>query len=151
MLIVDQRGVVIADSSPGGVGADYSTRSEIAGALRGDTEQAPRDSSTLGKEILATAVPVVRDGRPDGAVRITQSVAAVDRAVSSATIGLVLVGLIVLALGLARGRAAGGDHRAAAAAAGVGGAPRGGGRPLGAGPDRRLARAARGRRGRSTR
>jgi signal transduction histidine kinase len=45
----------------------------------------------------------VRDGRRDGAVRITQSSSAVGRAVRSATIGLVLVGLIVLALGLAAG------------------------------------------------
>ena len=36
-------------------------------------------------------------------MRVTQSVDAVGRAVRSATIGLVLVGLIVLALGLAAG------------------------------------------------
>ena len=45
----------------------------------------------------------MRDGRTDGAVRITQSVDAVGRALRSATLGLVLVGLIVLALGLAAG------------------------------------------------
>ena len=39
-------------------------------------------------------MPVVRNGERDGAVRITQSVAAVDRAFWSATVGLVLVGLI---------------------------------------------------------
>ena len=103
VLIVDRRGVVVADSEPGTVGADYSSRSEIATALQGRPAQVTRDSSTLDKEILATAVPVTRDGRTDGAVRITQSVAAIDRAVRSSTIGLVLVGLIVLGLGLAAG------------------------------------------------
>jgi signal transduction histidine kinase len=103
VLIVDRRGIVVADSAPGGVGADYSTRPEIRRALAGDTPQETRSSSTLGEKILATAVPVVRQGRRDGAVRITQSVAAVDRAVWSATVGLVLVGLIVLALGLGAG------------------------------------------------
>ncbi len=103
VLIVDRLGVVVADSSPGTVGADYSTRSEIASALRSRPEQVTRDSSTLDEGIVATAVPIVRDGKTDGAVRVTQSVDAVGRAVRSATIGLVLVGLIVLALGLAAG------------------------------------------------
>ncbi len=103
VIIVDPRGRVLADSSPGGIGADYSTRPEIRSALAGRTGHQTRSSSTLGESILATAVPVVRDGRRDGAVRITQSVDAVGRAVRSATLGLVLVGVIVLALGLAVG------------------------------------------------
>ena len=94
---------IVADSEPGGVGADYSTRAEIATALRGDPSQVTRDSETLKQRILATAVPIVRDGENDGAVRVTQSVDAVGDAVRSAAIGLVLVGLIVLALGLAAG------------------------------------------------
>ncbi|MDA0185530.1 ATP-binding protein [Solirubrobacter phytolaccae] len=103
VLVLDARGVVVADSSPGGEGAEYGSRPEIAAALRGTPSQVERESATLDERILATAVPVLRDGRPDGAVRITQSVDAVDRAVSSATIGLVLVGGIVLALGLGAG------------------------------------------------
>jgi signal transduction histidine kinase len=103
VIIVDARGQVLADSSPGGVGADYSTRPEIVAALGGRTGQEKRASSTLGESILATAVPIVRNGRPDGAVRVTQSIDAVGRAVRSATLGLVLVGVIVLALGLAAG------------------------------------------------
>lgn len=103
VLVLDARGVVVADSSPGGVGAEYGSRPEIASALRGVPSQVERESATLDERILATAVPVLRQGRPDGAVRITQSVDAVDRAVSSATVGLVLVGGIVLALGLGAG------------------------------------------------
>src|SRR3954468_17110056 len=103
VVIVDRRGMVLADSSPGGVSADYSTRPEIAGALRGSIQQEERDSDTLGRRILATAVPIVRGRRTDGAVRITQSVDAVRRAIRASTLGLVLVGLIVLALGLGAG------------------------------------------------
>jgi signal transduction histidine kinase len=99
VLVVDRAGVIVADSE-GRVGDDYSTRPEIATALRGEPHQVTRDSDSLGESILATAVPVVRRG---GAVRVTQSVDAVGDAVRSATIGLVLVGLIVLALGLAAG------------------------------------------------
>jgi len=103
VVIVDANGVVLADSSPGSLGEDFSNRPEIAAALRGDVAQDQRRSETLDQEILATAVPLVRDGERAGAVRITQSVDAVQRAVWQATVGLVLVGLIVLALGLAAG------------------------------------------------
>jgi signal transduction histidine kinase len=103
VLIVDQRGIVIADSELGSIGEDYSNRPEIATALGGVPAQDQRRSDTLDQELLATAVPIVEDGERAGAVRITQGVAAVDRAVWQATIGLVLVGLIVLGLGLAAG------------------------------------------------
>jgi signal transduction histidine kinase len=103
VLIVDQQGFVVADSEPGSIGEDYSNRPEIAAALSGDIPQEERRSETLDQEILATAVPIVREGESAGAVRITQSVDAVSGAVWQATIGLVLVGLIVLGLGLAAG------------------------------------------------
>ena len=45
-------------------------------------------------------MPVVHRGRTVGAVRITQSVAAVDRAVRRSTAGLVAIGVLVLLAGL---------------------------------------------------
>ena len=62
--------------------------------------QVLRDSKTLGQAILASAVPIVHNRRPAGAVRVTQSVAAVHSAVRRAELGLVLIALSVLALGL---------------------------------------------------
>ncbi len=103
VVVVSRTGRVVADSSQASVGADYSSRPEIAGALRGRIVQDERASSTLGQRILATAVPVVRRGQADGAVRVTQSVDAVRRALRASTAGLILVGLIVLGLGLAAG------------------------------------------------
>jgi hypothetical protein len=44
--------------------------------LRGRRVQVQRSSSTLGEQILATAVPVIHNGATVGAVRVTQSVAA---------------------------------------------------------------------------
>ena len=60
-------------------------------------------------------------GRPAGAVRVTQSVAAVHRAVNAASLGLTLIGGLVLALGLAAGALLAGHlarpvHRLAAVA-----------------------------------
>jgi signal transduction histidine kinase len=104
ILIVDPRGNVLVDSAgPAQVGASYEDRPEIEAALSGRPVQVERASRTLGQQILATAVPIIRDGRPIGAVRVTQSVAAVHGAVRRAELGLVLIGLIVLALGLLAG------------------------------------------------
>lgn len=104
ILIVDRRGAVLVDSAgPAQVGSSYESRPEIAAALAGRPVQVERNSRTLGQQILATAVPVIHGGRPVGAVRVTQSVAAVHDAVRRAELGLVLIGLIVLALGLFAG------------------------------------------------
>jgi len=104
VLIVDTRGRVVADSAgPAEVGASYASRPEIAAALQGETVQETRDSQTLGTQILATAVPVRRGARTDGAVRVTQSVEAVHRATRKAILSLGLLGGVVLALGAAAG------------------------------------------------
>jgi two-component system, OmpR family, sensor kinase len=104
VIIVDRRGRVLADSAGGGeLAADYSRRPEIAAALSGDAYQRVRHSDTLDADILATAVPMVSGGRPNGAVRVTQSVAAVHRAVRRTLGGLALIGVVVLAVGLLAG------------------------------------------------
>ena len=63
---------------------------------------------TLDAEILATAVPVLARGRPEGAVRVTQSVDAVNRATRASILGLIAIGG-ARAAARARGRRA---HRA---------------------------------------
>jgi len=104
VLIVDARGRVIVDSAgPTEVGASYVSRPEIRGALAGRQTQVQRASATLGKQILATAVPIIHAGRTAGAVRVTQSVSAVHRAVLRVELGIALIALIVLTLGLLAG------------------------------------------------
>jgi signal transduction histidine kinase len=104
VLIVDRRGAVLADSSGSSlVGTSYAARPEIAAALRGHQIQLSRSSVTLGEQILATAVPIVRNDQTVGAVRVTQSVAAVQDAIRRAELGLALVAVIVLAIGLGVG------------------------------------------------
>ena len=103
VIVTDRRGLLLADSEGTARGMVYATRPEIAVALRGRADQRERDSETLGERLLATSVPVLRNGAPAGVVRVTQSVDAVDRAVRRAWIGLGLVGLVVVALGLAAG------------------------------------------------
>jgi two-component system, OmpR family, sensor kinase len=105
VIVVDADGTVLADSSgPAVVGASYASRPEIATALEGESVQQTRHSATLGEDILATAVPVrFRTGPPIGAVRITQSVEAVNAAVRRSLVGIAILGLVVLGLGVVAG------------------------------------------------
>ena len=99
VLVVDRNGVVVADS--GGQTGNYGDRPEIQGALDGGISQGRRFSDTLGQTLLFTAVPVVVQGDVGGAVRVTQSVDAIDRRVRRDVLGLIGIGLIALILGLA--------------------------------------------------
>ncbi len=104
VLIVNASGQVLVDSAgPTELGASYLSRPEIKVALSGRQLQVQRASRTLGKEILATAVPIIHDGRTAGAVRVTQSVSAVHQAVLRVELAIALIGLIVLALGMLAG------------------------------------------------
>jgi signal transduction histidine kinase len=104
VVIVDRRGILLADSAgTGAIGRSYAARPEIAVALTGRRYQHTRHSDTLGEDLLATATPITSARRVAGAVRVTQSVAAVHRAVRRSIFGLVLIAAVVLLLGLAAG------------------------------------------------
>lgn len=103
VIVVDAAGRLLADSAGEPVGTSYADRPEVRSALGGHGEQITRPSETLGTEILATSVPVFEHGRPRGAVRITQSVAAVNRAVRASILDVAALAAIVLAMGLVVG------------------------------------------------
>ncbi len=102
-IVVDARGRLLADSAGAPAGRTYADRPEVQGALAGRGEQITRSSETLGAEILATSAPILEHGRPAGAVRITQSVAAVHDAVRESILDLSALGLVVLLLALVAG------------------------------------------------
>jgi signal transduction histidine kinase len=103
VIVVDARGRLQADSAGTPAGASYAERPEVSDALAGRREQISRRSETLDAEILATAVPVRRDGRTVGAVRVTQSVDAVDDAVRTSILDVAGLTAVVLALGMIAG------------------------------------------------
>jgi two-component system, OmpR family, sensor kinase len=101
VIVVDARGRLLADSAGSGLRlAPYASRPEIASALGGRPEQGKRHSSSLGEDLLFTAVPVMENGKPAGAVRVTQSVDEVHHEVRRDAAALVGLGLGVLLLGL---------------------------------------------------
>ncbi len=102
VIVTDARGRLLADSAGSGLrSVSYASRPELERALSGTTAQGTRHSNSLDEDLLFTAVPVVSRGRPTGAVRVTQSVDAVQDEVRRDVIALVGVGLIALVLGLA--------------------------------------------------
>jgi len=103
VIVVDARGRLLADSAGAPAGRSYDDRPEVEAALQGEGEQITRSSETLGAEILATAVPILRRGRPGGAVRITQSIEAVHRAVKTSILDVAALAAVVLLLGLVAG------------------------------------------------
>ncbi len=103
VIVVNAAGRLIADSAGAPAGRDYADRPEVRAALRGHGEQITRHSETLGASILATSAPVLSEGRPDGAVRVTQSVSAVSGAVKTAILDLAALAGVVLLLGLVAG------------------------------------------------
>jgi two-component system, OmpR family, sensor kinase len=103
VIVVDRRGRLQADSAGTRAGVSYADRPEVSAALAGRREQISRHSETLDEEILATAVPVRRDGRTVGAVRVTQAVDAVDDAVRTSILDVAALTAVVLALGMIAG------------------------------------------------
>lgn len=102
VVVVDGHGRLVADSERATIprNQDWTSRPEIAAALGGHQVQSARESATLKRELLATAVPVVNNGRTIGAVRVTQDVEDVNHAVRRSFVGLGLVGISVLIAGL---------------------------------------------------
>jgi two-component system, OmpR family, sensor kinase len=102
VIVVDDRGRLLADSAGGGLAdAPYGNRPEISAALAGETSQGERYSSTLDEDLLYTAVPVLVEGEPGGAVRITQSLDEMHDRIRRDVLGLVAIGGLTILLGLA--------------------------------------------------
>jgi two-component system, OmpR family, sensor kinase len=99
VVVVDDNGRLLADSA--GLQGNYRNRPEIEAALDGRISQGRRFSDTLDQTLLFTAVPIVVGDDVGGAVRVTQSVDAIDRRVRRDVLGLIGIGLIALVLGLA--------------------------------------------------
>jgi signal transduction histidine kinase len=99
VIVVNPAGRVRADSANGSA-RSYASRPEIKNALAGTTAQGTRHSQTLGEDLLFTAVPVTNKGKTVGAVRVTQSVAAVNDRVRRSVLALAGIGGAALILGL---------------------------------------------------
>jgi signal transduction histidine kinase len=103
VLLTDASGALLADSlvAPRTPGPSYASRPEIALALTGEPNWEVRGSSSLGHDILVSAVPVVSAGSVLGVVRISYPMASVTAAIHRSWAFLAAVGTAALLAGLA--------------------------------------------------
>ena len=116
LILVDDVGRLVADSAgTGKIGQRYATsgRPEIQAALGRPPPPRPftdvRYSSTLQEDLVVAAAPVFDQAssagrgaatRVAGAVRVSESLAEVNRDIRRSTIGLIIIGLTGLGAGL---------------------------------------------------
>ncbi len=104
-VIVDDKGLVLADSDPPLEGAttdgsprDFSSRPEIAAALDKAVVTGTRDSSTLGTGLVYVAMPISSGEKVYGAVRITYSTDQLDARVHGYWFLLAAAAVVTLAV-----------------------------------------------------
>ena len=105
IVVTDVRGRVLADAaSLAAPGTTYATpeRPEFGVALsQGRIDFRRRFSESLSEELLLVTVPVVDDGRVVGAIRVSAPMGDVNAEVRESWLRLALIGLAVIAAGLA--------------------------------------------------
>ena len=105
IVVTNRRGRVVADSAgEAGAGALYATpaRPEFGVALfQGRIDSRRRFSDTLGEELLLVTVPVVDSERVVGAVRVSARTGSIAASVRRSWLRLALIGVVVVAAGLA--------------------------------------------------
>jgi two-component system, OmpR family, sensor kinase len=98
VFVIDGRGRQIASSEGGTTTPPRPTDDPIAlQALGGNIAQGRHHE---GRDVLSTAVPIVRNGRTVGALEVEQSLDTVHSQVRQDVLALIGVGVLALALGL---------------------------------------------------
>ena len=100
VIVTNSAGLVLVDSINEDVGQDYTNRPEIAAGILGNASTGQRVSASLGDELIYVAVPIEFDDVIVGVLRITVPGATVDGIVSDRVRGVLLVGLLTLAITL---------------------------------------------------
>jgi len=96
VFVIDGNGTQIASSE--GTGNGTPTDDPVAReALRGNIAQGRHHE---GRDVLSTAVPIVRNGRTIGALEVEQSLDAVHSQVRQDVLALIGIGVLALILGL---------------------------------------------------
>ena len=99
IVIVDRNGTALVDPDPLVPGTrNFSSRPEIAAALRGEYASGVRHSESLGVELLYVAAPIAAAGVVGGAVRVSYPMTEVDRRILRYWLALAGIAAVVLAI-----------------------------------------------------
>jgi signal transduction histidine kinase len=97
VVVVDARGVSLIDTEQS-AHRDFSTRPEIATALKGQRAVGRRTSTTLGTNLLYVAMPITSSAIVHGAIRLTLDTAHVDAHIGRFWFALGAIAVVVLAM-----------------------------------------------------
>jgi len=96
MTVILPSGKVVGDSDEDPSRMDnHVDRPEVIRALKGEVGVSTRYSRTLGQEMMYVGVPLVRDGKGVGVVRISIPFIAIDEAMRGIEIRIALGGLLI--------------------------------------------------------
>ena len=95
VVVVNDAGTSLIDTA-GPAARDFSTRPEVAAALRGRRAEGTRHSNTLQTDLLYVAVPVSSGGEVHGAVRLTLDKGQTNALVRRYWLGLAGIATVVL-------------------------------------------------------
>lgn len=96
IIVTDDTGRTVADTGGMDLGRDYSSRPEVASALRGQIWSDYRYSDSLKQTLLVAAAPVASGGEIFGSLRVSLPAATVDDAVGHARRHFLLVAITAL-------------------------------------------------------
>ena len=94
VVVVDDAGLSVVDTGAA-VDRDFSTRPEVATALKGTRASGIRRSDTLHRSLLYVAVPVASGGVVHGALRITLDAGRVDARIRQFWAGLAATAIVI--------------------------------------------------------
>ena len=96
MTVILPSGKVVGDSDEDPSRMDnHVDRPEVIRALKGEVGISTRYSRTLGEEVMYVGVPLVRDGKGVGVVRMSIPFIAIDEAMKGIEIRIALGGLLI--------------------------------------------------------
>ena len=95
VVVTDSNGISVLDTAAA-VDRDFSTRPEVAQALRGERASGIRHSTTLNTDLLYVAVPIASGGSVHGMLRLTLDAHEVAERVHRFWLSLAAVAAVVL-------------------------------------------------------
>jgi two-component system, OmpR family, phosphate regulon sensor histidine kinase PhoR len=101
ITIVAPNGTVLADSEENPkLMVNHGTRTEIAQAMEGNTGRFLRESETLKQQMLYIALPVKKDNRVLGVIRLSLFLKDINTMVNNARIRILEISSLIIALSL---------------------------------------------------
>lgn len=101
ITVIDRDGVVLADSEEDpALMENHKRRKEIREALEGSTGSSLRYSRTVKKDMLYVAIPIEKEGKITGVLRISLFISQIDNLLNKLKLNIAQISFIILIISL---------------------------------------------------